>query len=363
MEDGIRKKKRNILWLLLFVLVNALIIAWIAFREFHNSGEVARFALGEHGALFLTAAFGCMAVVLLTETVKFLITARSLREALSFRDAFETVALGKYYDSITPTGGGGQPFQMYWLYRKGLSTKAATAVAAAGFITRQLAAILVALLTFFLWRGNSVMEGIRYVAWAGLVCCAFPPCFEIAFSLKPDVIKALIRLILRCGAKLRLVKDPDGLQEKIIHSLMQYREGFLQIGGNALLTLELMLLSVLCRIALCSIPYFVLLSLGCRTGYLDTLALTVYIYAAVTLIPTPGNSGVSEGAFYLVFSGIGSSGVFWAMLLWRLVCYYSLLLLGLLLFGILTRRYIRKPAPDSGTQEHNAEHSDPAEQQ
>ena len=165
------------------------------------------------------------------------------------------------------------------------------------------------------------------------------------------------------GTAKQTIERPDGLQEKIIHSLMQYREGFLQIGGNALLTLELMLLSVLCRIALCSIPYFVLLSLGCRTGYLDTLALTVYIYAAVTLIPTPGNSGVSEGAFYLVFSGIGSSGVFWAMLLWRLVCYYSLLLLGLLLFGILTRRYIRKPAPDSGTQAHDAEHSDPAEQQ
>ena len=61
--------------------------------------------------------------------------------------------------------------------------------------------------------------------------------------------------------------------------------------------------------------------------------IIVYICSAVTLIPTPGNSGVSEGTFYYVFSSPGSDGVFWAMLLWRLLCYYSFLLLGLLIFG------------------------------
>ena len=103
-----------------------------------------------------------------------------------------------------------------------------------------------------------------------------------------------------------------------------------------------MLLSFLCRIALCSIPFFFLRSLGCETTYLHILATTIYIYAAVTLIPTPGNAGVSEGAFYLVFSEVGSSGIFWAMLIWRVICYYFLLLMGLIVLGKHTQRFIVK---------------------
>ena len=82
-------------------------------------------------------------------------------------------------------------------------------------------------------------------------------------------------------------------------------------------------------------PWFVLRAMGCEAAFVSIFVMTVYIYSAVTLIPSPGNSGVSEGAFYYVFSGTGSDSgaIFWAMLIWRGLCYYSFLLLGLVVFG------------------------------
>ena len=324
--------KKHILWMLLFVALNIAVIAWTAYREFHVKSRPASFSLGEYGVFYLLAALGCQGVIFLTETLKLLFTARFLDKKMTFRAAFETVALGKYYDSITPTGGGGQPLQMYWLHLNGYSAREAAVIPAVSFITRQLSAVVLALIVFAFWPGI-VPDTIRFTAYAGLFFCAIPPCTEIAFSLHPKAIKTLLAWILKFAAKLRLIKDYDETLKKVIDTLTQYQDGFILIAQKKSLSAGLVALSVLCRFALCSIPFFVLRALGCPASYLRLLCMTVYIYATITLIPTPGNSGVSEGAFYLVFSEIGSEGIFWAMLLWRLICYYSLLLIGLPYLG------------------------------
>ena len=344
--------KKHILWMLLFVALNIAVIAWTAYREFHVKSRPASFSLGEYGVFYLLAALGCQGVIFLTETLKLLFTGRFLDKKMTFRAAFETVALGKYYDSITPTGGGGQPLQMYWLHLNGYSAREAAVIPAVSFITRQLSAVVLALIVFAFWVSfitrqlsavvlalivfvfwpRIVPDTIRFTAYAGLFFCAIPPCTEIAFSLHPKAIKTLLAWILKLGAKLRLIKDYDETLKKVIDTLTQYQDGFILIAQKKSLSAGLVALSVLCRFALCSIP-FVLRALGCPASYLRLLCMTVYIYAAITLIPTPGNSGVSEGAFYLVFSEIGSEGIFWAMLLWRLICYYSLLLIGLPYLG------------------------------
>ena len=312
--------------------LNIGVIAWTAYREFHVKSRPASFSLGEHGILYLLAALGCQAVIFLTEILKFLFTARFLNQKMTVYTAFEPVALGKYYDSITPTGGGGQPLQIYWLHLNGYPAREAGVIPAVSFITRQLSAVVLALIVFVFWP-RIVPETIRFTAYAGLFFCAIPPFTEIAFSLHPKAIKTLLAWILKLGAKLRLIKDYDGTLKKVVDTLTQYQDGFTLIAQKKSLSVGLIALSVLCRFSLCSIPFFVLRALGCQASYLRLLCMTVYIYAAVTLIPTPGNAGVSEGAFYLVFSEIGSDGIFWAMLLWRLICYYSLLLIGLPYLG------------------------------
>lgn len=333
-----KEKKYTVLWFAFFI-VNILIIAFIAYREFHGKEHAAAFVLGEHGIWFLLGGLFCLLMIFLTETAKCRLIMRGLREHISWRAAFETVALGRYYDALMPTGGGGQPFQIYWLAVNGYNAKTASATPAVYFITRQAASIFLTVLTFVLCR-NAVSTAIRYAAYAGLFFCCIIPVTEFCFSLNPKAITALITLLVRLGTKLHLIKNPEAVTEKAIGTLEQYHEGFLLIAGNRTLSAGLLVLSLLCRIALCCMPYCVLRTLGCPVSFRDVFPATIYIYSAVTLIPTPGNSGVSEGAFYLVFSEVGSSGIFWAMLLWRLLCYYSFLLAGLLIFG---NRVIGKP--------------------
>ena len=81
-------------------------------------------------------------------------------------------------------------------------------------------------------------------------------------------------------------------------------------------------------------PYFVLKMFGAPVSFLHLFASTIYIYASIALVPTPGNAGAAEGAFYLVFSAMGSDGVFWAMLIWRLFSHYSFIAVGAAIYGV-----------------------------
>ena len=100
------------------------------------------------------------AFVLAAETGKLLLMMRRLGERVSLRAALETAALGRYYDCVTPSGAGGQPFQIWYLRAGGYSAGAAAAMPLLGFFTRQTGLVILTLGVFALGRGAVDSAGI-----------------------------------------------------------------------------------------------------------------------------------------------------------------------------------------------------------
>jgi len=116
--------------------------------------------------------------------------------------------------------------------------------------------------------------------------------------------------------------------------LNSYQASISVITRDKLTSVCLILLSLVFRVALCAMPFFVLKMFGASVRFLPIFCSTIYIYASITLVPTPGNAGAAEGAFYLVFSAMGSDGVFWAMLIWRLFSHYSFIIAGAVVYAV-----------------------------
>ncbi len=333
-QDKSRQKRRNKrIWTVVFILINIAVIAATAINEF--SGKPAgsidlRFT--KSAFLYLVCTALCFGVLLMTETLKYMLMMRSLREPVSFRIAFETAALGKYYDCITPSGAGGQPFQILWLHRHGYSDGGASAMTITDYVTAQAGFILLALVIFITWRSVE-LEAIRYTAYFGLLLFSLIPFLLVLFSFMPKTIKKLVSAVIRFCGKLKLVKHPDETTAQVIDRLNSYHTSLNVIVKDKLTGFSLLLLSLLYRVALCSMPFFVLKMFGAQVNFLRIFASTIYIYASIALVPTPGNAGAAEGAFYLVFSAMGSDGVFWAMLIWRLFSHYAFILTGALVYG------------------------------
>ena len=335
MNGNRQNKKKNRIWTVLFVLINIAVIAATAFNEFSGNKAAGTIELRftRRALFFLACTALCFVVLLFAESLKYLLMMKSLGEKVSFRVAFETAALGKYYDSITPSGAGGQPFQIYWLHKHGYSSGGSSAMTIAGYVTMQAGFILLALGTFVSERSVD-LEAIRYTAYFGLLLFSLIPCLVVLFSFMPNTVKKLISGAIRLGARIRLVKKPEEATERVIRMLDSYHQSFRVISRDRVTLFLLMVLSLVYRIALCSMPYFVLKMFGAPVSFLHIFSSTIYIYASIALIPTPGNAGAAEGAFYLVFSAMGSDGVFWAMLIWRIFCHYSFIAVGAGIYGV-----------------------------
>ncbi len=323
------KKRRNPLLVVLFVLFQAGVIAYTAVVEFgKRPPEDTALEFASHGWLYLLAAVFCLVAAYGADTAKNLLMMRALGERVSFRTALETAAIGRYYDAVTPSGAGGEPMQMWWLHRNGYSAGAAGAMPIVSFLTNQIGFVLLAGVTFLLWKPEEP-ESIRYFAYLGLLLLLTMPTLIALFTFFPAGARRVVTGGIRFLAKLRLIRDPDALEARAMRTLAGYHDSMALIAGDRRL-LTLLLLSVAHRIAMCSIPYFVLLSLDGHGSYVNAAAMTVYIYAAVILMPTPGHSGAAEGIFYLAFSETDAQGVFWAMLLWRLLTVSAAILGGVL---------------------------------
>ena len=334
MNGNGQQKKKKYIWTIIFLLINVAVVAATAYNEFAGKPAGAvELRFTKRALFFLGCTALCLVVLLIAETLKYWLMMRSLGEKPSFRIAFETAALGKYYDCITPSGAGGQPFQIHWLHKHGYSSGASSAMTIAGYVTMQAGFILLALGEFIAHRSVD-LEAIRYTAYFGLLLFSLIPVLLVLFSFMPGTVKKLISAVVRLGGRVKLVKDTEETTARLLKLLDNYHTSFSAIAKDKPTLLCLLVLSLVYRIALCSMPYFVLKMFGAPVSFLHIFASTIYIYASIALVPTPGNAGAAEGAFYLVFSAMGSDGVFWAMLIWRLFSHYSFIILGGVIYGV-----------------------------
>lgn len=344
-EKAKRKKILRIVGAIVFVILNAIVLFFTARNDFSKDAPpITSAPFSGKNLLFLLCAIGCLVLAIAAETIKFLMMMHRLGERVSLRAALETMILGKYYDYITPSGAGGQPFQIWNLHAKGYSQGAASAMPLASFVTMQFGFVLIAIPVFLFNNGAVDSVAIRIAAYVGLVAYMLVPIMIVLSAISPAASAKIVGFFVKIGAKLRLVKHPARTAEKAENALLRYSDSLKTIAKSPILLVALFVFSVLYQAAICAIPYFVVRMFGGQLGFIQSLSMCVYVYFSVTIIPTPGNAGAAEGSFYLLFNQLDTSGLFWAMLIWRFLTYYIFLILGLLVYAVraLERLFRRK---------------------
>ncbi len=326
-----KKKKRNkIILTVLFVLVNIGAILVTGIIEF-TKDEVEYIDFLGLNMTYLVAAVGCIASAIFFETFKYCTMMRYTIGRVSIKHAFQTAVLGKYYDNITPSGAGGQPFQIYFLRKSGYAPGVAGAMPVLGFLSMQLGFCLLFFLLVIANAGTVDSAVLHVSAYIGILFYLLVPMAIILFNFFPKMVTRILAWGVRVLGRLKIFKNPEKTQDKMVASLEEYRTALAEMAKVKGLILKVMVIGLLYQIALCSTPFFVLRAFGAPASYFDVLTLTVYIYAAIAYIPTPGNAGAAEGTFYSIFSGLKHA--FWGMTIWRFLTYYLFLLLGVGVYG------------------------------
>ena len=312
---------------------------------------------------YLLVVVALFIIAFVCDSLKFTVLNRCNGYHLGFHKDMKMALTGKYYDAITPTGSGGQPMQIYYLYKQGMPGAKSTSVTMVKYGIQMLAWTIFGAVVMIALAGTlgavedvTVQTTIRVCAWIGFGINAFIPVFVTFVIFCPRAVSWLINLIIRLLHKIRLIKNADKLEVKIRNWMDDFAAFSQFVYKRPLIFLLLLALCLVEPITEMLIPYFLLVALcgqyvtpGIELC-LTVVGLAMYATNAATFIPTPGNSGAIESVFMLAFAGIAESVLFWYVLIWRFVLYYVFIALGVgmnifdVITGFLRRRREKKRA-------------------
>lgn len=264
-----------------------------------------------------------------------------------FKTCFETGIIGHYYNCVTPLAVGGQPFEIYHLSKHGVHGGVAASMPIIAFFFYQFAFVALGIAALVLKNTNvlhieqnfldALPAVFNVLATIGLVLCLSMPAMVFTFSLFPRLAATLVKWFTDIGGKLKFLKDPKKTKYKTLKTVVHNSYCIKKFGANPLALISTVLISVGETLAQCSIAYFTLKlfrydnpDAGGFLEWLQIIQLSVILYAAISFIPTPGNSGAADLSFYLLFTvGVQFAGLsFAAMVLWRILSYYSYIIIG-----------------------------------
>ena len=334
-----RKKIRKIILTIIFIVFNVAVIVATAVNEFSGSENAAELKEVHLNGWLLVPATLCFVAMIILEYWKYVMMVEAAVKPGTFTKkevwklSFDTVMLGRYYDRITPAAVGGQPAQILNLRKTNkIPAGSTTAIPIFSMISGQITFIVIAIPCFIISGFTGANPVLMTTAWIGLLFYAFWPVMVVGTAISPKFTAKSINFFVKILAAVKIVKNRDEAVKKVEKEVLDYTKNVKLIAKSPRVFGGVLLMSLFSNILITFLPFFVLIAFGGNIGFFECFLLNMAIQSAVYYAPTPGNSGVAEGTFYLVFSSLSSGYVFWAMLVWRLFSHYIYIIVGPLIY-------------------------------
>lgn len=356
-ESAIAKRQRLFknVSVSVFVVLMVAVLAYTAYHDFFSGKEIPSweyiFSTFSSNWFYLAFAILSVALCYVFKGTKLSIMCKSLTGKWHYKTCIGTGAIGLYYNYVTPLAAGGQPFEIYHLAKNGVKGGVAGSLPIAAFFLHQLAFLVLGIVSVILYSTNALsipteMIGhmptiITVLAIVGLFFSILMPSIVLIFCIFPKLAGSIVKFAMALGNKLRIIKDPKGTTEKTLENVKQNANCLKDLAKSPLTLMTSIILSFCEQLAMCSIAYFTLRFFGFDwparniVEWAQVLSLCFILYSAISFIPTPGNSGAADLSFYLLFDTglmIGSTKIgglaFPAMLTWRVLSFYSFVVIG-----------------------------------
>lgn len=320
------KKSNNLLRNLIIFIVLIVLTFYIILKD-QNIAEIFNILSGVK-IEFIAIAIICMCFYMTCEAVNIGRTLKALNEKSTFLRNIKYALIGFFFSSVTPAASGGQPMQIYYMYKDKISVANSTLALLINLTCVQIVTISVALISLFFNYEylNGALIGF-FILGIALNSTALALLLISIFSKR--MTKGLINIAIKI-LKFFKIKNIESKQEKLENELLKYQGSATYIKNNKLLILKALITTYVQYITYYSISYWVYRSFGLTEhNIFEITSIQSVVYATVSGIPSPGAVGVSEGAFIEIFKSIYSKTMLnGAMILNRGVNFYLFVILS-----------------------------------
>ena len=320
-----KRTKKMIRNFIIFILL--IILTFYIILKDQNISEIFDIALSVKKE-FIIIAILCMCFYIACEAINIGRTLKALNEKTTFLKNVKYALIGFFFSSITPAASGGQPIQIYYMYKDKISVAKSTLTLLINLSCMQVATISIALVSlFFNYQYLNTALIWFFIIGVSLNLSALTLLLISIFSKR--MTKGIINITIKIMKFFR-VKNIEDKQIKLEAELNKYQGSATYIKNNKLLILKTLATTYIQFIAYYSISYFVYRSFGLSNhNIFEIITMQSILFATVSGIPSPGAVGVSEGGFLAIFRHVYSENmVNSAMLLSRGINFYLFVIIS-----------------------------------
>ncbi len=306
---------------------------------------------------YLVLAMLCGVLFLVAKGFQRSVLCKSNTGKWRLKTSIEAGIVCQTYNNLTPLAIGGQPFEINYFTKHKMNGGEASSVVISAYIVNMFTVVIIGVLAVLSFKFNFlghkdlsyIPDYIFILAIIGLSANLVMPALVIMFCISPRLCSKLVYFVIWIGEKLKIVKNPTALRYKTLRSVLINSRGVKKLFKRPLVLIATALLSALEVFSMATIAYFTLrfFGFGGSRGWPDggfilwiqIMEICILMNNAVTIIPTPGNAGAVDLSFYTIFKEELASGLaFPAMLTWRLLNFYLVIVFGLVAVRIFARR-------------------------
>ncbi len=328
-----KKKKRTSLFRLLYIGFTILAIVLIGI--FDPSIKKMAVAFEQLSLRWLYVCIASLLLYWLTDGLLLhdITSYMYKREKLS--SSIKIGIIGLYYGALTPFATGGQPMQVVYMHRNKIPVGTSTCIVCIKFVVYELS-LCAFYIAAMLFRGIYFYTNHNQVFWLttlGFIVNLLAVFFIILTIRNKKLVLRIGNSLIRFLNRIKIIKEKEQAFVNFEKTIDDYHTAAAYISKYKLRAIGSFLISVINLAFFFAIPYFIYLAFG-HTQYtmIDLITMQAFLYLAVSFFPTPGGAGAAEGGFYLFFSTFFINiPVYIAMLIWRFLTYYLMLIVGSIL--------------------------------
>lgn len=351
-------KKKKFGWVAPVLLLAAIALGiFMMFKVVYEMGDdVKSFdeVIAASDWRFAVVTLAVLTAIFLAMWLEYVVILKTTTGKCHFRAGMKVAFIGKFYDNVTPFATGGQPMQIYYLNKKGLTGGTSSAVIMIKYFAWMFCWILISLSFMAAYSGilasqdHSIKLLLLIGGWIGLVVNMFIPVLVILFVVLPKFSRALVKGIIGLGCKVKIVKNPMRALYKVEKIVHDFRSAFTIMSRRPFKFIMLILLCFVEIFLTFAFPYFIMKMFAGLTDadgitvMFTVMALNIYATMSSSVVPTPGSSGVIEGVLTAAFSTLAGGVLIWTMFAWRFGVYYVYIVIGIFITAFdFVRKLIR----------------------
>ena len=332
-EQATKKKKKKTSWI--FLIINIAIVAGIFIYQFcfGETKPLSELFAERPYYRFFFISLGAIAFFYLLYAIGYSIMLKITTGKFNFWLGLQFAVVGKYWDSITPFGSGGQFAQIAHGIKKGVSQEDTTSIVVGKYMISMIAFVVLGIIALFIPM-ETFTSGIviKVLAGVGVGINVLLTLFIWLVSIN----RKLCSVIVLCGIKLlhkiKIIKNYNRAVFKSMRFIKQYQKAFKYLIKKPWAVIGQLFICILEWLTLALVAYLIYLAFNfpnLSVGPVPIIAMSILCTFATSYFPIPGGSGMAEVSFAALFAKLFTDGTnFWALILWRVFTYYIFIIIG-----------------------------------